>query len=88
MRPGGPARRCVVALAIPLILAGCGESAKLPLSAGIGPDPTLPPPDRTLVPTVPVATARGSPPEDGKGLKESESVAGSSHPAPQVPSSR
>ena len=65
MRLGGPARRHVVALAIPLILAGCGESAKLPLSAGMGPDPTLPPPDRTLIPTVQVATARGWA-EDGR----------------------
>jgi glucose/arabinose dehydrogenase len=45
--------------------AGCGESAKLPLSAGVGPDPTLPPPNRTVVPTLHIAPARGWP-EGGK----------------------
>jgi glucose/arabinose dehydrogenase len=47
-----------VALALPLVVAGCGESARLPLSAGMGPDPALPPPNRTLVPTIQIATAR------------------------------
>jgi glucose/arabinose dehydrogenase len=41
--------------------AGCGESAKLPLSAGVGPDPTLPPPNRTVVPTLHIAPAKGWP---------------------------
>jgi glucose/arabinose dehydrogenase len=45
--------------------AGCGESAKLPLSAGVGPDPTLPPPNRTVVPTLHIAPAKGWP-EGGK----------------------
>jgi glucose/arabinose dehydrogenase len=42
-------------------LAGCGESAKLPLSAGMGPDPALPPPNKTLIPTLHIATAKGWP---------------------------
>ena len=41
-----------------LALAACGEVAKLPVSAGTGPQPTLPPPHQTLVPTVNVAPAR------------------------------
>jgi glucose/arabinose dehydrogenase len=45
--------------------AGCGESAKLPLSAGMGPDPTLPPPNRTVIPTLHIAPAKGWP-EGGK----------------------
>jgi glucose/arabinose dehydrogenase len=42
-----------------LALAGCGESAKLPLSAGIGPQPQLPPPNVTTFPTVNIAKAVG-----------------------------
>jgi len=44
-----------------LLLAGCGARATLPVSAGIGPDPTLPPPDPSLIPTVHVAPASGWP---------------------------
>lgn len=47
------------AAAVLLALAGCGESAKLPPEAGIGPDPQLPKPNRTLVPTVKIAEATG-----------------------------
>lgn len=35
-----------------LALAACGEMATLPISAGTGPQPTLPPPQQTLIPTV------------------------------------
>lgn len=41
--------------------AGCGEVAKLPESAGVGPNPTLPPPAQTLIPTVHIAPAKGWP---------------------------
>ena len=40
-------------------LAACGDIARLPLLAGIGPDPTLPPPVETLLPTVNIAPAQG-----------------------------
>ena len=40
-----------------------GEQAELPVSAGTGPDPTLPEPKRTLIPTVKVAPAVGWPPD-------------------------
>ena len=43
-------------------IGGCGEVARLPLSAGIGSNPTLPPPVRTLLPTVNIAPAKGWPP--------------------------
>jgi glucose/arabinose dehydrogenase len=39
----------------------CGERAQLPVAAGIGPDPVLPPPNETLFPTVNVAPAEGWP---------------------------
>jgi glucose/arabinose dehydrogenase len=41
--------------------AGCGESARLSVRAGSGPEPTLPAPVRTLIPTVHIATATGWP---------------------------
>ena len=43
-------------------LAGCGDEATLPLLAGFGPNPTLPAPNRTLIPTVNIARAKGWPP--------------------------
>ena len=45
-----------------LVLAACGEMATLPISAGTGPHPTLPPPQQTLIPTVHIAPAVGWPP--------------------------
>jgi glucose/arabinose dehydrogenase len=50
-----------------LILAGtaitcaCASAAQLPVSAGFGAQPTLPPPDKSAIPLVKVATARGWP---------------------------
>lgn len=42
-----------------LTLTGCSEMAKLPISAGTGPQPILPAPHRTLIPTVNIAPAKG-----------------------------
>ncbi|MBC7671938.1 MAG: sorbosone dehydrogenase family protein [Polaromonas sp.] len=42
-----------------LTLSGCGGTATLPVSAGMGPHPTLPEPHESLIPTVNVANARG-----------------------------
>ena len=52
-----PTFACSLALA--LVLAACGESATLPIAAGTGPTPQLPPPRKTLLPTVHIAPARG-----------------------------
>jgi glucose/arabinose dehydrogenase len=41
--------------------AGCGGGAALPESAGIGPRPTLPAPNPTLIPTIEIAPAKGWP---------------------------
>jgi glucose/arabinose dehydrogenase len=49
-------------MTISLLLSACGEVATLPLSAGVGPEPELPPPRRTLIPTVNIAPAAGWPP--------------------------
>src|SRR5579863_4655390 len=51
--------RTSLALVSSLILSACGDEAKLPLAAGTGPDPKLPPPTRTLIPTVNIAPAKG-----------------------------
>ncbi len=48
-------------LAVSIIAPGCGDRATLPVSAGTGPNPTLPPPAATLITTVNVAPARGWP---------------------------
>jgi glucose/arabinose dehydrogenase len=46
-------------LAAAVLLAACGETAKLPPEAGIGPTPQLPAPNKTLIPTVHIAPATG-----------------------------
>ncbi|WP_414638367.1 PQQ-dependent sugar dehydrogenase [Azospirillum sp.] len=65
-------------------LAGCGESATLPVSAGIGPSPALPPPRETMIPTVNIAPAKGWPagamPAAGPGLTVTAFADGLDHP--------
>jgi glucose/arabinose dehydrogenase len=46
---------------VALCAAGCGDSARLPLLAGIGATPTLPAPNPTLIPTIDIAPAIGWP---------------------------
>src|SRR6478609_8878718 len=46
---------------ISFLLSACGDGAKLPDHAGIGPNPTIPPPNTTLIPTVNIAAAKGWP---------------------------
>ena len=67
-----PATRLLLAGAALVALAGCSERARLPVSAGMGPAPTLPEPNRTLIPTVKVADAigwLGSAPTPAPGLR-------------------
>ncbi len=47
------------ATVLALSLASCGEIARLPVSAGTGANPTLPPPSKTLLPTLNIAPAQG-----------------------------
>jgi glucose/arabinose dehydrogenase len=42
-----------------LSLVSCGDSAKLPEQASVGPNPAMPPPRQSLLPTVKIAAARG-----------------------------
>ena len=58
-RPLGPPLLIGV---LALALTACSEVATLPVSAGTGPQPLLPPPQQTLVPTLHIAPAQGWPP--------------------------
>ncbi|MCC2665952.1 MAG: L-sorbosone dehydrogenase [Geminicoccaceae bacterium] len=65
-------------------LAACGDRARLPVTAGIGPQPVLPPPKKTLLPTVNIAPARGWPegarPTAAAGLAVASFADGLDHP--------
>ncbi|NMM15412.1 MAG: sorbosone dehydrogenase family protein [Rhodoferax sp.] len=67
-----------------LALAACSEMAKLPVSAGTGPQPVLPPPQTTLIPTVNIAPAKGwSPgatPQAAAGTRVAAFASGLDHP--------
>ena len=49
----------VVAGASVLALAACGDVSHLPEAAGFGPNPTLPEPHKSLIPTLNIAPAQG-----------------------------
>ena len=50
-----------MAIALSVALTACGESARLAVAQGQGPNPTLPSPVKPLVPTVNIAEATGWP---------------------------
>jgi glucose/arabinose dehydrogenase len=96
-RPDGPApgprrpaagasrqRLAALAVGFALALGGCGDHATLPESAGTGPSPVLPPPHRTLIPTVHIARAAGWPagarPTAAAGLTAGAYAVGLDHP--------
>lgn len=80
--------RLVSSLAIALLagtgLAACGEQATLTVKDGMGPKPTLPEPNKTLLPTVNIAPAQpwadGAKPIAASGLSVSEFAHGLDHP--------
>jgi glucose/arabinose dehydrogenase len=67
-----------------LTLAACAEVAQLPIAAGTGPAPTLPPPRHTLLPTVNIAPAEGWPsgatPRAAAGMQVTAFASGLDHP--------
>ncbi len=74
----------IIILAVAGTVAACGDRATLPLEAGVGPSPALPPPHPTLVPTVKIAAAKGWPadaaPVPAPGLRVSALARGLDHP--------
>ncbi len=82
------ARVSVTAGAAFLVTAGsltaCGERATLPLEAGTGPSPALPPPHVTLLPTINIAPAThwadGAAPTPAPGLRVVALAQGLDHP--------
>jgi glucose/arabinose dehydrogenase len=75
--------RCIVLIAASVVSA-CASAAQLPLSAGVGPQPELPPPKTSVLPLVKVATAKGWPagakPVAAEGMTVSPFVQGLEHP--------
>lgn len=67
-----------------LCLAACGESARLAVREGMGPDPQLPAPRQSLLPTVNIAPARGWPagaiPTAAPGFAVNAYASGLAHP--------
>lgn len=65
-------------------VASCAPGASLPVSAGTGPNPEIPPPRAGLIPTVNIATARGWPaggmPTPARGLSVNAFATGLDHP--------
>ncbi len=72
------------AAAAALLVSACGERATLPESAGIGAAPTLPTPNKTLLPTVNTAKAvgwaAGEAPTAAPGLQVGAFAEGLDHP--------
>ncbi|HKH49314.1 MAG TPA: sorbosone dehydrogenase family protein [Thermoanaerobaculia bacterium] len=75
---------CCVLIVAAVGIAGCASSARLPVSAGTGPDPNLPPPNTSLIPLVHVVTAKGWPegdtPEAAEGTAVVAFAQGLDHP--------
>jgi glucose/arabinose dehydrogenase len=74
----------VAAGAIAVGLAGCGGRARLSVAAGEGTQPQIPPPEKSLLPTLNIAPARGWPaggkPVAAPGLTVNAFATGLDHP--------
>lgn len=79
-----PLTRPALLIALSLGLSACGETATQSVADGTGPDPKLPPPNKTLIPTVKVAEIKewpqGSKPAAAQGLVVTEFASGLVHP--------
>jgi len=67
------------------VLLACSGAAQLPVTAGMGPTPALPAPQRSLIPTVHIAEAIGWPADARRvaadGLAVNRFADGLAHPA-------
>src|SRR5215475_10153586 len=67
-----------------LFVAGCGDSSNLPAQQSQGPNPTLPEPNKTILPTVHIAKAegwkQGEKPTPAAGLSVTAFASGLEHP--------
>ncbi len=74
----------LASLALAAMVGGCMESARLPLSSTVGPDPTLPAPEHSALPTVHIAPAKpwpdGTKPVAASGAAVNAFAAGLVHP--------
>src|SRR5688572_23150889 len=72
------------ALAVTIVGTSCGHNARLSVSQGMGPNPEIPKPSYSMIPTIKVATAvgwaSGTTPVAGSGLKVSAFASGFEHP--------
>jgi len=69
-----PQLKCaLLASSIVLVLSGCSAASKYPISASYGPQPVLPKPQSSLIPTVNIAPA-------AEGLKVQAYAQGLDHP--------
>ncbi|SFD66784.1 PQQ-dependent sugar dehydrogenase [Paracidovorax konjaci] len=79
-----PCAGVLASLAAAALLAGCGDTARLPPEAGVGASPTLPEPRPALIPTVHIAPAKGWPeggaPQPMAGLALTPFARGLDHP--------
>jgi glucose/arabinose dehydrogenase len=71
-------------LTVALSLTACGEKARLPFAAGMGRHPTLPAPNKTVIPTINVAKAihwkTGEKPTAAQGLSVAAFAENLDHP--------
>ena len=77
-------RRSVIHISLCFAVAACAGTARLPVTAGIGAAPALPPPETSFIPLVNVVEAKGwrsgSEPRTAEGLEVNKFASGLSHP--------
>ncbi|MET0442461.1 MAG: sorbosone dehydrogenase family protein, partial [Casimicrobiaceae bacterium] len=76
--------KILAALLLALALPACADTSRLPESAQTGPNPQLPPPQHSRIPTVHIAPAKGWPqgatPKAAPGFAVAAFAAGLDHP--------
>jgi hypothetical protein len=76
--------RTSLALLAAIALGACGSEAKLQVERGTGPEPELPPPEKSLIPTINIAPAVGWPeggrPVAAEGAQVQAFASGLDHP--------